>query len=95
MVLTKAKSISEIRKEIAEQKKRDEHDKISDYLNTYLSDNKKNNDAWIYTTNFYKQIGKLDKAWELIEEAKKHLPEDTLVEKWHNFIYQTIRKDAT
>ncbi len=62
---------------------RKEYDKVANYLDTYLSENKENNEAWIYATNFYMRIGELNKAWDLIEEARNYLPGDTLVAKQH------------
>ena len=65
-----------------------EYDKASEYIGTYLDNNKKNNNAWIFASQFHYRRDSLDKSWEVIEEGKKYLPKDTLVEKQHNFIYQ-------
>jgi putative inorganic carbon (HCO3(-)) transporter len=72
--------------EILEKKK--EIEKASSYLETYLASNKNNDQAWVYAAGFYNRIGDVDKAWALIEEAKKYLPKDTLVEKQHKIVYQ-------
>jgi Tfp pilus assembly protein PilF len=57
-------------------------------MDIYLNKNKKNTNAWIFSSQFQYRRDSLDKSWEIIEEGKKYLPKDTLVEKQHNFIYQ-------
>ena len=67
---------------------REEYEKVSDYIETYLEDNKKSEQAWVYAASFYNRIGNVDRAWELIEEGKKFMPRDSLVEQQYKFIYQ-------
>ena len=67
---------------------RKENAKAAEYLDTYLADNKENSQVWVYASGFYNRTGDDEKAWQVIEEAKKYLPGDTLVEKQHNFEYQ-------
>ena len=57
-------------------------------MTDYLSRNKKNADAWVFTSGFYNRRGEIDKAWEIIGEAKKYMPKDSLVSQQYNFLYQ-------
>lgn len=67
--------------------KRGENDKVRLYLDELLVENKMDNSAWAYATSFYLKQGEIDRAWSLIEEAKKILPYDTLVGQQYNFVY--------
>jgi putative inorganic carbon (hco3(-)) transporter len=68
--------------------KKKENEKLAEYLDDFLATNKDYNQAWVYAAGFYDRNGNIDKAWEVIEEGKKYLPADTLVEQEYNYIYQ-------
>jgi len=72
--------------QMLEQRK--EKEKAAEMLDTYLADNKNNNQVWVFASGFYDRAGDGEKAWQLIEEAKKYLPADTLVERQHKYLYQ-------
>ena len=72
---------------------RNENDKVAQYLDTYLANNKKTNDAWVFASGFYYRTNDQDKAWELIVEAKKYLPRDSKVDEQYDFLYQRIIVD--
>jgi Tfp pilus assembly protein PilF len=57
-------------------------------METFLETHKNNGQAWVYTAIIYNQMEENDKAWDVIGEAKKYLPNDTLVEKQYKFLYQ-------
>jgi tetratricopeptide (TPR) repeat protein len=65
-----------------------ENDKVAEYLNTFLAENKNNDQVWAFAASFFVRNGNLDKAWSIIEEAKQYLPNDTLVDKQYQFVYQ-------
>ena len=65
----------------------DREDEIPAILENYLETQKRTQQAWLYATSFYNRTGDLDKAWELIEEAKRYLPRDSQVEQQYNFLY--------
>ena len=69
---------------------RKEWGKAAKYLEAYLADNKNNSQAWVFASGFYDRNGNDEKAWQLIEDAKKYLPGDSLVEKQHNSLYKKI-----
>ncbi len=62
--------------------------RVEEYLDTFLETTKNNAQAWAFYSGFYDRTGNLDRGWEVIEEAKKYLPYDTLVEKQHKYLYQ-------
>jgi tetratricopeptide (TPR) repeat protein len=62
--------------------------RVEEYLDTFLETTKDNNQVWTFYSGFYDRTGNLDKSWEKIEEAKKYMPHDTLVEKQHKYIFQ-------
>lgn len=72
---------------------RNENEKVAQYLETYLANNKKNNDAWVLASGFYYRTGDQDKAWEIVDEAKKYLPKDSLIDEQYKFLYQRIFVD--
>jgi O-antigen ligase/tetratricopeptide (TPR) repeat protein len=67
---------------------RKENNKTAEYLDTYLANNKKNSKAWVFASGFYDRTGNPDKAWEVIGEARKYIPKDTLVDQQFDFLYQ-------
>jgi O-antigen ligase/tetratricopeptide (TPR) repeat protein len=67
---------------------RKEYTRVEEYLDTFLETTKNNDQVWTFYSGFYDRIGNLDKSWEKIEEAIKYMPNDTLVEKQHYFIFQ-------
>ncbi|HOW25228.1 MAG TPA: O-antigen ligase family protein [Bacteroidales bacterium] len=71
--------------QLLEQKK--EYEKPASYLEAYLQHDKMNSQAWLQITHVYDMMGKTDRAWELIQEAKTYLPGDTMVEKQRKVLY--------
>ena len=57
------------------------------YVNSYLTGNKKNSVAWVFGCNLYISLNKTDSAWKIIEEARKYLPGDSLVNLQHSRLY--------
>jgi putative inorganic carbon (HCO3(-)) transporter len=66
---------------------RNENEKVSEYIDTYLSSNKTNDQAWLYAAGFFDRKGDVDKAWDLMEEAIKYLPNDTIVKQEYKYLY--------
>ncbi|MDP2424617.1 MAG: O-antigen ligase family protein [Bacteroidales bacterium] len=62
------------------------NEEITHSLDTYLAHEKFNKDGWIYATGFYNKIGEIDKAYELIQEAKQYLPGDSIIMDFHGNI---------
>jgi tetratricopeptide (TPR) repeat protein len=67
---------------------RDETDKVKEYMDEYLAGYKKNNNAWVLASGVHYRTGDTDRAWEIISEAKKYLPNDELINQQYNFLYQ-------
>jgi putative inorganic carbon (hco3(-)) transporter len=65
-----------------------ESQKVPEYLDTYLEHNKQNSQLWTYAAVFYVRTENVEKAWQVIQEAKKYLPNDTLVDRNYYSIYQ-------
>ncbi len=65
----------------------DRNDEIPAYIDYYLETQKRTPQAWLYATSFYNRRGEVDKAWELIEEAKRYLRRDSQIEQQYNFLY--------
>ncbi len=65
----------------------DRDDDIPAVIDNYLETEKRTPQAWLYATGFYNRKGDLDKAWELIEEARQYLPRDSQIEQQYNFLY--------
>jgi len=65
-----------------------DYKQVEQYIDTFLETTKSNAQVWAFYSGFYDRVGNLDKGWEVIEEAKKYLPHDTLVEKQHKYLYQ-------
>lgn len=84
----KPKHIKNLLLECNMLEERKEYDKVSEYLDTYLADNKTSDQAWVYASGFQVRTGNIDKAWDLVEEAKQYLPKDSLVENEHKYVYQ-------
>jgi tetratricopeptide (TPR) repeat protein len=64
-----------------------EKDDIPEYLDTFLENEKRELNAWIYSTGFHARDGKFDKAYDLIKEAARYFPNDSLVKQQHRYIY--------
>ena len=62
-------------------------DEIPAIIDDYLENQKRTQQAWLYATGFYNRIGEIDKAWELIEEAKQYFRRDSQIEQQYNFLY--------
>jgi len=53
----------------------------------YLEREKGNPEAWVYTATIYREAGETEKAWDLLEEAKKNHPENKLVKDHHQQVH--------
>lgn len=67
--------------------RKDREDEIPAIIDHYLETQKRTQQAWLYATGFYQRVGEIDRAWELIEEAKQYFRRDSQIEQQHNFIY--------
>lgn len=67
--------------------RKDREDEVPAIIDHYLEREKRTSQAWLFATGFYNRKGELDKAWELIEEAKRYLPRDNQIEQQYNFLY--------
>lgn len=56
-------------------------------LDTFLQQEKKELNAWIYSTGFYARHNEFDKAYDLIREAAEYFPNDSLIKQQHRYIY--------
>lgn len=65
----------------------DREDEMPAFIDRYLENDKRTQQAWLYATGFYDRQGELDKAWELITEARQHLRRDSLIERQENYLY--------
>jgi putative inorganic carbon (hco3(-)) transporter len=70
---------------LMEEKKLD--NEIPEIFYTYLEDEKNEKNAWIYATSFYSKTNEIDKAWELIQEGMKYLPNDSLMLQQHRYLH--------
>ncbi len=62
-------------------------DEVSNYIDGYLENQKLTLHAWLHATHFYNRIGEIEKAWELIQEARQHFRRDSQIEQQFNFLY--------
>ena len=69
---------------LLQQKDRD--DEVGPYLDRFLAEVKDDTNAYLYTTSFYGQRDKLDKAWEHINEAYQRMPNDSLIERQYKYL---------
>ncbi len=67
--------------------RKDREDEIPAIIDHYLEREKRTHQAWLYATGFYNRIGDIDKAWELIEEARRYMPRNSQIQQQYNFIY--------
>ncbi len=65
----------------------DRDEEIPAYIDHYLETQKNTPQAWLYATSFYNRRGEVDRAWDLVEEAKKHLRRDSQIDQQHTFLY--------
>lgn len=70
---------------LMERNGRDEE--IPAYIDHFLENDKSTPQAWLFATAFYQRTGEIDKAWDLIEEARRYLRRDSQIQQQHNFIY--------
>lgn len=70
---------------LMERKGREEE--MPAFIDRYLENDKRTQQAWLYATGFYDRQGELDKAWDLITEARQHLRRDSLIERQENYLY--------
>ena len=65
----------------------DRDDEIPGYIDHYLETEKRTSQAWLYATSFYNRRGEVDKAWDMIEEAKTHMRRDSQIDQQYTFLY--------
>ena len=62
-------------------------DEMIEYLEDYVTKDKRNANAWIMITNAHNRVGNLDRAYELIQEAHSIMPRDSLVDRQQRFLH--------
>ena len=68
-----------------ELKRRD--NEIPTYIDPFLSKQKGDVNAWLFGSGYYSRIGQLDKAYQIIQEAIEHLPNDSLIKQQEKYLY--------
>ncbi len=67
--------------------KENQKDKIPPIIDQFLEKEKKEKNGWIYATGFYAREGELDKAYDLIQEAKKYFRRDSLILQQERYLH--------
>ncbi len=60
---------------------------ISARIDHYLDTQKNTPGAWLYAADFYNRTKGVDRAIELLEEARRHLPRDDQIADQHRLLY--------
>ncbi len=60
---------------------------VPDYFNKYLEEEKEEKNAWIYATGFYSKFGEIDKAYDLLQEGLKYIPNDSLMQQQQRYLH--------
>jgi putative inorganic carbon (hco3(-)) transporter len=66
--------------------KKGDNAQVQDFLDKFLVVTKDNGQVWAFSSGFYDRQGNIDKGLEVITEAKKYLPHDTLVLKQYKYM---------
>jgi len=69
------------------KERNDSEDEIPALIDHYLDSQKRTQQAWLFATGYFNRKGDLDRAWELIEEARQYFPRDSQIEQQFNFLY--------
>jgi putative inorganic carbon (hco3(-)) transporter len=69
------------------KERNDLEEEIPALIDHYLDSQKRTQQAWLFATGFFNRKGDIDRAWELIEEAKRYFPRDSQIEQQYNFLY--------
>ncbi len=59
---------------------------IIPYLERFLATETENPQAWLFAASYFEKENKLERAFEIIKEAKLHLPEDSLIVRQHGYL---------
>lgn len=68
-------------------KSTNQNDSIPRYLDRFLNQNKQNQEAWVFTANYYMTNGQVDKAYEINNESLKLYPENVQINQLKHLIY--------
>lgn len=62
-------------------------DETGPYLDGFLAHSKSNVQAYLYATSLFHRSGDIERAWQHIDTAYQAMPNDSLIERQHQFLY--------
>ncbi|NCU32678.1 MAG: hypothetical protein EOM23_07095, partial [Candidatus Moranbacteria bacterium] len=74
---------------LLERKGEKEH--VVNLYDSFLENNKRDNQAWLAASNFHIQNNNFEYAYDLIQEAKKYFGRDSLIQQQYRFLNQKIK----